>query len=502
MRILRLILVLIAAVNLPVRADPRPNVLMIIVDDLRDWIGCLGGYGGESPTPNIDRLAARGMLFTRAYTAAPLCNPSRTAVLTGLRPSTTGIYNNDQWWRPAVGEIATLPEHFKACGYETVGAGKVAHHMPGFNPPQMWHRYFKQLFDDPYHRPSGSMINSVTGMHWPSGFPLNGLGDAVKDWKFPFNPREFDWGPFDKADEQMADGQMATWAVEFLNQPHDRPFFFAAGVHRPHLPWYAPQKYFDQTPLDSVVMPPLKAGDLDDVPPIGLKFARVSSPEVELLKRTGKYREAVRAYLAAIRFADAQVGRIVEALDHGPSAANTIVLLWSDHGWHLGEKDHWLKSTLWEEATRVPVIVVAPGLTTPGSRCNRTVSLLDLYPTLMDLCGLPSPRHALEGASWLPLLNKPSANWDRPSVMTYLRGNHAVRDERWRYIRYADGTEELYDHTVDPHEWTNLASSPNYTAAKHRLSQKLPGADAPDAPLKDAYDFNFDSYTWTRKPTP
>lgn len=502
MRRILLILSLLVAPVIRIQATQPPNVLMIIVDDLRDWAGCMGGYPGPSPTPNIDRLAARGMLFTRAYTAAPLCNPSRTAVLTGLRPSTTGVYNNDQWWRPALPEIAALPEHFKACGYETVGAGKVTHHMPGYNPPQMWHRYFKQLFDDPYHRPSGTMIGPVAGTRWPAGFPLNRLSDAVKDWKFPFNPREFDWGPFDKSDDQMADGRMAAWAVDFLTQPHDRPFFLAAGVHRPHLPWYAPRGYFDQTPLESVAMPALKEGDLSDVPPIGQQFASGSTPEVELLKKTGKYREAVRAYLAAIRFADAQVGRIVDALDRGPNAKGTIVMLWSDHGWHLGEKDHWLKSTLWEEATRVPLIVAAPGVTSPGSRCGRTVSLLDLYPTLLELCGLPQPRHKLEGASWLSLLKNPSASWDRPAVMTYLRGNHAARDERWRYIRYSDGGEELYDHAIDPHEWTNLASSPNYMAVKTRLARQLPGIDAPDAPPKDAYDFHFDTYTWIRKPAP
>lgn len=478
--------------------DGRPNVLFIAVDDLNDWVGCLDGYAGVR-TPNIDRLAARGMLFANAHCPAPVCNASRTAVLTGLAPWRTGIYNNAAWWRPVLPKVVTLPERFKAAGYLVAGGGKVYHHTPGFNPPDQWHEYFDQVFDDPWHRPKTGDVRPIRSVHWPPGFPLNGL-DGVTELPRPVNPMEFDWGPLDQGELEMGDGQMMDWACRFLRQRHhhQKPFFLAVGTFRPHLPWYAPRAHFDRYAIEAIHLPPVKADDLDDVPAMGRKFATARRSDITLVKHTGKWREAIRAYLACISYADALIGRLVDALDASGEAERTIIVLWSDHGWHLGEKGHWHKMTLWERATRVPLVVVAPGVTRAGSRCARPVSLLDLYPTLTELCGL-EPSERIDGESLLPLLKDPEAPRRRPAVTTYLRGNHAVRDGRWRYIRYADGGEELYDHRTDPNEWSNVAGDPRYGPIKARLAQWLPERDAANAPGKSAFEFDPNTYRWRRK---
>ncbi len=467
---------------------------------MNDWVGHLGGYAGKVHTPNFDRLARRGVAFTNAHCPSTICNPSRTAIMTGLRPSTTGIYNNGQWWRPALPNAVTLPEHFRANGYRAVGGGKVFHHTLGNNPPDLWDEYFPQVQDSPWHYdyPVAGQRVAKIGLHWPEGFPLNGIPNVAQGKKPPANYSEFDWGPFDAPDREMGDGQMVRWAVDYLGKPHDKPFFLAAGIFRPHLPWYAPRKYFDLYPLDEIVLPALKEDDLDDVPPAGRAMAGARLADFNLVKETGKYREAVQAYLASISFADALAGKILDALNTSSYAKNTIVALWSDHGWQHGEKGAWHKKTLWERATHVPLIIAAPGVTPPGAACDRPVNLIDLYPTLAGLCGIEA-RPELDGTSLLPLLKNPEAAWERPSLTTLERGNHAVRSERWRYIRYHDGAEELYDHQSDPNEWTNLANDSSHDGIKRKLAQWLPKADAPGAPLKGAYRFDPASYTWTRK---
>lgn len=488
----------LVACSINFAAEPRadaPNVLFIAVDDLNDWVGCLGGCPGRVETPHIDALAAEGMLFTNAHCAAPVCNPSRTAVMTGLRPSTTGVYNNGHWWRPALPDVVTLPEHFGRNGYLVEGGGKVFHHTPGFNPPEQWDTYFHQVFDDPWHRPSPGSAMPVRTLNWPDGFPLNRIDNVAEGRRPPANPLEFDWGPFDKPDAEMGDGRMVEWAVDFLSRGHDRPFFLAAGIFRPHLPWYAPRSYFEQYPLDEIVLPEVPEDDLDDVPEAGVEMARYRGDEWRLLKNRDRWTDAVQAYLASISFADALVGRLIDALHRSPYAANTIIVLWSDHGWHLGEKHHWHKFTLWEEATRVPLIVVAPGVTSPG-RCAQPVSLIDLYPTLVELCGLPA-RSEFEGESLVPLLADPESGWDRAAVVTTQGpGNHAVRSRDFRYIRYADGGEELYDHRTDPNEWTNLAVDGSRAELIQRLSGYLPASNAPPVPGKNHWSFDPDSYTW------
>lgn len=457
-------------------ASDRPNVLMIVVDDMNDWVGCLGGYP-QVRTPNIDRLANRGLLFTNAHVAAPVCNPSRVATLTGLRPSTTGIYGNDAKWLEAMPDVPSIPQHFKANGYHVVGGGKVNHHMPGFNRHSDWHDYFDQIFDSHYQDQLARGLN-VKNFAWPSGFPLNRL-EAVKTFsKPPQNANEFDWGAWDMAGREMGDGRMVEWAAKFLAQPTKEPFFLAAGIYRPHLPFYAPRKYFDMYPQDQITLPPIKADDCDDLPAAGKAMAADRRGDYELVMKEGRHRELVQAYLASITFADALIGQLLDALDASPAANNTIVVLWSDHGWHLGEKQHLHKFTLWERSTRVPCIIAAPGTSQKNTRTARPVGLIDLFPTLNELCDLP-PVEKLDGVSLVPLIKDPSITWDKPALTTHGQGNHAVRSERWRYIRYADGGEELYDHDHDPNEWNNLADKTEFAPVKAELAGSLPQTDVP-----------------------
>jgi len=431
------------------------NVLFIAVDDLNDWIGPLDGYKGVK-TPNIDKLAKQGMNFTRAYCAAPICNPSRTALLTGVRPSTSGIYQNWEPWRRALPNAITLPQYFIANGYEVVGVSKIFH--DAYNDSASWQTYYPQL-------------RQLT----PEKRPMNGYGN-------------FDWGPLQANDEEMADYKHVQHGIDFLNEKHDKPFFLAVGIKRPHLSWWVPQKYFDMYPLSTIVTPKVIVNDLEDIPPIGVTIAhKLPLGEMSEANRNmedhkfiiehDQWKQAVQGYLACISFADAMLGRLLNALEKSSYKQNTIIVFFGDHGWHLGQKEHWRKFALWEEATRVPFIMVAPGIIKANSVCERTVNLMDIYPTLISLCDLPK-KEGLEAIDITPLLKNSKLQWDHPSVTTYGQGNHSVRTERWRYIQYKDKTEELYDHDTDPHEWKNLASDPKYADTIKMLSKWLPRTNA------------------------
>ena len=434
----------------------KPNILFIGVDDLNDWIK---GYGGhpDAITPNIDRLLERGVMFNNAQCAAPICNPSRSALFTGLRPSTTGVYGNSQPFRfnEKSKDAITIPQYLQEHGYYTSGSGKMYH--GAFPDPFGWDEYFPSLLK---HVPSERKPNDrpVCG--------VEGLGNV-------------DWGPTDLTDEEMRDYKTVDYCISQLYEKRDKPFFIACGIKLPHLPWYAPQKYFDMYDPEKITMPLLKEDDLDDVPAAGQKM--IHKKLFEKIRESGKWNEGVVAYLACVSFIDEQIGRLLDALDKSGQADNTIIVFWGDHGWHLGEKMHWKKNTLWAEAAQSPLFISVPGLTQKNMVCNRPVNLLDLYPTILDLCGLPE-REELEGVSIVDLLKNPEAEWDRPSLCTRKRGNHALLDERWRYIHYADGTEELYDHQNDPNEWTNLAADPSYREIKNRFQKWLPKTNAEQAP--------------------
>lgn len=420
-------------------ASPPPNVLFLAVDDLRDWVGYLG-RSPQAKTPNIDRLAARGVWFSHPYCAAPVCNPSRAALMSGLRPSTTGVYENRNDWRTVIPEALTLPTQFRKAGYFVCGSGKIYHEA--YKRASEWDDYLESKGKDP--APKGD--DGVGGINFA---PLP-------------NAR----------DEDMRDHRIVDYGIAQLQKKHDKPLFLAVGLHKPHMPWNVPQKYFDLFPLDAIQLPPHQENDLADVPPAGVALAHRMGDHAKILA-SGRWKEAVQAYLATIAFCDAEVGRLLDALDRSAYRDNTIICFWSDHGWHLGEKEHWRKFALWEEATRAPFIWVVPGLTRANARCDRPVDFMCIYPTLMDLCGLPKPEH-LEGVSIRPLLADPSAAWTSPALTTYCFQNHAVRSEGWRYIRYADGGEELYDEAKDPNEWTNLAQDPAFGERKATLAKSLP----------------------------
>jgi arylsulfatase A-like enzyme len=429
----------------------KPNVLMIAVDDLNHWVKHLR-RNPQTITPNIDRLAKRGVTFTHAYTASPSCNPSRAALMSGIRPTTSGVYSNEIDWRPIIDRSRMLTTHFRTHGYFVGGAGKIYHHR--MERRDEWDAYTE-----------GSSTGPIKDCKSPRGVSL---------------PGGIDWEAGDCRDEQTGDYMNTSWIIEQLGRKHDKPFLLTAGIFRPHVPWVVPKKYFDMHPLASIRLPPHRPDDLDDVPEAGKKIAAAYGNHAKVLE-SGRWKEAIQAYLASITSADVQVGRLIDALEKSTYARNTIVVLFSDHGWHLGEKSHWHKYTLWEEGTRVPYIWVVPGLTKAGGVSTRTVDLMSLYPTLSQLCGLPIPEH-VEGVSIKPLLASPRTRWERPALTNHFFGNHAVRTEQWRYIRYQDGSEELYDERKDPYEWTNLAGKPALAAIKTQLAQHLPKLEVPKPP--------------------
>ena len=437
--------------------NEHPNVLLISIDDLNDWVGCLGGHP-QASTPNIDRLAQRGVLFTNAHCQAPICNPSRTSLMLGMRPSTTGIYVNRPWFRLTQrnAERTTLSQYFGEQGYETLTAGKIYH---GSRVDQ----------------PSFQVVGPRPGQRLEIDACLvPDIGSRSKLW---------DFGAQTYDEQKFGDAVTATWAVQQLERAHKRPFFLATGFYRPHVPFYAPPRFFDAHPLGSVQTPEVKDHDRDDLPTAAFALTDNSTPPShDWFVKQHQWKPAVQAYLASVSFTDAQVGRLLDALDKSPHANNTIVVLFSDHGFHLGEKERWAKQSLWERSTRVPLIISVPhGLR--GKRCNRPVELLSLYPTLLELCGLPMRKH-LEGISLNPLLEDPQSPWKHMALTTYQRNNHAVRSEHYRYIRYADGSEEFYDHRVDPHEWNNLASQPGVKPLIQQHADWLPTTNAPEAKIK------------------
>jgi len=473
------------------RSEPleRPNVLFLAVDDMRDWVGCLDSYGGVVKTPNIDQLAARGVLFSNAHCPSPKCAPSRAAVMTGLMPSTTGLYANGHWWYPNLPDTVTMPRHFQQGGYLVVGAGKIFHHTAGNHPPNQWDDFLPIRFrDDPWFRVSQLNYPWSQSGPFPDAYPFGGVVGL---------PHENDWGVLPIEDADYDDALTVDYAVRFLETVKPgKPFFLACGLFRPHLPWYVPQRFFDLYPLEEVVLPDVRDDDLADIPQGGRDFAIDRRKDFLTIKKAKSWRRAVQAYLASISYADFQLGKVLDALKKSGEEKRTIIVLWSDHGWHLGEKRHWHKSTLWEEATRVPLIIAAPGY--QRGVTSAPVGLIDLYPTLNELCDLPTI-DSHDGVSLVPFLKNPGLRSDRVVVTEFRKGNAAVRSERYRYIRYAGGGEELYDHSSDPNEWENLISVADHRTIADRLARHLPETWAPSAPTKAAFDFDPDTFTWKEK---
>lgn len=445
-------------------AAEKPNVLFIAIDDLNTSPHIMHGETTVY-TPNLEKLANRGILFTNAHCAAPACGPSRAAVISGLAPATTGVYINPQDWRknPKLKNWTTIPHYFQQNGYTTMGGGKIYHactlskeKYTGFLDARPWDEYFP---------------NKERQMPWevlPEKIPTNTHED--------FYGGRFDWAELDIDTDDMADAQVVKWASDQLSKTHDKPLFLGVGIYRPHIPWYTPKKYFDMHPLDEIKLPETVPNDLGDVPLPGHKTLKKSWHK--WLVDHDKWAGAVRGYNASVSFTDDMIGRLLQALDNGPLADNTIVVLWTDHGYHLGQKEHWEKFALWEQTTRVPFIISAPGMKTDGQSSAEPVSLLDIYPTLNALCGF-DPIPELDGKSLIPLLKNPALDTGRGVITTQGYKNHAVRTDRWRYIRYAKGEEELYDQLNDPKNFTNLASNPEYDGLKKELAAFLPAQDEP-----------------------
>ncbi|HET7695388.1 MAG TPA: sulfatase [Vicinamibacterales bacterium] len=435
----------------------RPNVLLIMADDLNDH---LGTYGHPLvKTPHLDRLAARGVRFDRAYTQFPLCSPSRVSLLTGLRPDTTRVHDLVTDFRRNIPDAVTLPQMFKRNGYVAARVGKIYHYgnpgqigTSGLDDPASWDEVVNPRGIDKDEE--GSLINFTPG---------RGIGSTLAYYASP------------AADDAHTDGKVALETIALLEKHKDRPFFIGAGFYRPHCPFIAPAKYFDLYPLDRIAAPPAA------ISPAVPAAAWFTTPPHWGISEQAQ-RETIRAYYASISFLDANIGRVLEALDRLGLAKNTIVVFISDHGYHLGEQGQWMKQTLFERSARAPLIIAGPGVAAAGRATSRVVEFLDVYPTLASLAGVRPP-DGLHGRSLAPLLKNPSATWDRPAITQVRRGpaaapffGYSVRTEKWRYTEWDGGKRgvELYDEIADPHEMTNLADDPKHEKTRRGLQRLLP----------------------------
>jgi iduronate 2-sulfatase len=443
----------------------RRNILFIAVDDLNNHLGCYSNTIVRSP--NIDRLAATGVRFDRAYCQFPLCSPSRVSIMTGLRPDTTRIYDLQHDFRKGTNVAAalTMPQFFHSNGYFSARSGKIFHYgvpgdigKPGLDDPLAWQeaRYPRGRDKDE----EDLVTNLNPGARKPNVKPA--LGAALA------------WYESKGEDEEYTDALVADEAIRLMTEHKDKPFFLGVGFYRPHVPWIVPKKYFDMYPMEKILLPKGPEGDRDDVPPVALhvKVSNYGRTDEEV-------REAKRAYYAAISYVDGQVGRVLDALDSLGLATNTIVVLWGDHGWHLGEHGLWQKMSLFEESARVPLIIRAPGMTGNGTSSPRVVESLDVFPTVAELANVKAPA-SLAGKSLVPLLKKPTAKWDRPAFTQVTRGGtnspimgYSIRTERWRYTEWDGGKRgtELYDHDNDSQEFKNLAQQDEFAAVVKDLSQ-------------------------------
>lgn len=451
----------------------HPNVLFISLDDMNDWVGSLGGHD-QALTPALDRFATMSVNFTRNYTPSPGCNPSRSALLTGLHTYRSGMYSNYQDWRdvPKLQDVQTMGQHFRNNGYYTAGAGKIFH----------YNQVDTLGWDDYYP----SIKQPMPQDDFPETRPAN-----MPPFKYMYNM--FDWGPLSISDEETGDFETVNYISQQLNKEHDEPFFLAAGIYRPHLPWYVPQQYFDKFPLDSIKKPRLIDNDLADIGPVAKEIIARGGNYHKHVVEAGQWEKAIQGYLASIAFADAMVGRLLQALEESPYADNTIVVIWSDHGWQLGEKEHWRKFALWENVIRTVMMIRVPeGLeampegSANGIATTNVTSLLDIYPTLVDLCNLPE-RSDFDGVSLRSMLANPQEEIARPVITTYDYGSYSIRYENWHYIKYLDDSEELYNLDDDPEEWHNLALDETLVDVKNQLAGFIPTdpIDLPEVSLTE-----------------
>ena len=452
-----LCLALLTATLLPAPAQTagkKLNVLFIAVDDMNNDLGCYGHPQVKSP--NIDRLATRGVRFDRAYCQFPLCSPSRSSLMTGLRPDQTRVFDLTYHFRTGLPDVVTLPQMFMRQGYYAARVGKIYHYgnpgdigTSGLDDKPSW-----QEVVNPAGRDKTTLESDIINLT-----PKRGLGSALAFLSDATG-----------RDEDHTDGKVATEAIRLLEKHQSEPFFLAVGFYKPHCPYIAPKKYFDLYPLESIQLPKEPADHVKNIPAPAL----ASTKPYPLFGATvDETRRAKQAYYAAISFVDAQIGRVIAALDRLGLSDNTVIIFWSDHGYHLGEHGLLMKQSCFEESARVPLIIAAPGRKSAGKVAPRPVELIDLYPTLADLTGLTPPAN-LAGASLRPLLDQPGAAWTRAAYTQVQRAGfpgHSVRTERWRYTEWDGGEKgvELYDHVSDPHEYANLAADPRHAATVAEL---------------------------------
>ncbi len=453
----------------------KPNVLFIAVDDLNNWISPIDNFSNVK-TPNFHRLASMGVTFTNAHVQAPLCGPSRASIMTGLRPSTTGIYgmtpDNEirRAGNPATKDITFLPEYFEQHGYHTMGIGKLFHiHAP-----------------DSVFNESGGRVKGF-GPYPKKRFVWDGFGKGIRG---THGRTSTDWGALPKQDSLMPDHQSVNWVTERLQRNYDTPFFMGLGFLRVHVPLYVPQKWFDLYPLETIETPPYKSDDLNDIPPVGMQINDLPMmPSTEWAKKTGEWKKIIQAYLACISYVDYELGRVLDALESSKYADNTVIVLWSDHGYRLGEKGTFAKHALWETATKAPLLFAGSNLP-KGKKIDAPVELLSIYPTLLELSGLPTYSRN-EAKSLVSMMNSNEGIKDSYALTTYGMNNHAVRTNQYRYIQYEDRTEELYNHNNDPNEWTNIAGNPEYKESIEELKLLLPTVNSK---WDEASNYKFQPY--------
>jgi len=490
MKQMRRIFTFMLLLGLSAFAAQQPNVLFFSLDDMNDWVGAMGYK--QVVTPNMDRLAKSGVNFLNAQTAGVFCAPSRAAIFTGRHASSTGCYTTQVYFQSHP-EINPLHNVFHDAGYETYGAGKLFHHPAGYIDQRGWTEFF---FRNPEQCTAGWNINT-----WPLGDPVipkpypNSIYNH--DQK-PANKYFLEWGKIKNEDEEkMADTMRTEWACDLLSKKHDKPIFVGVGLYATHFPNYAPEKYFDLYDADHIELPPYKADDLDDLPPAVRKAKTARSAIHKRLESLDAVDDAVHGYLACISYQDAMLGRLLKAIESGPNAGNTIVVLWSDQGYHHGEKMDWGKHTLWERTSNVPFMWAGPGIF-KGADVNATVSLMDMFPTLTELCGVADDQQR-DGTSLVPTLKDPSSAKDRDVLLPGMKPEeYAIINDQWRYIRYADGTEELYNVQQDPNEWDNLAANPEVEDIKEKLRASAPTQFADPGPASNELKLEIkgETYKW------
>ena len=453
----------------------RPNVLIVLIDD-HPYNFTDVHQKSHVATPHMRRLAARGTWFANAYNDAPICCASRTALLTGVHSTRSGVYYNNHAYRRTtefISKVTTLPGHFLKHGYLTIGYGKIAHNsFLADDVGDYSSGYYKYMNNrnDVTHTEDELMQHIIPGSR--QEIP----GQAAQNWTWGVLPDE--WDRDDPAKLQQ-DTEQANRTIRVLQERHDQPFFMVCGFYRPHGPWTVAKRYYDQFPLDAIQLPAgFRPDDLEDLPKPGRWIATNRGEHAEVVA-AGKWRKCIQAISASTAYIDEQIGRVLDALERGPHRDNTIVIFAGDNGFHTGEKNHWLKFALWEQTCRVVLSISVPGM--PVQQNRSPVSLLDLYPTLNALCGLTAPdTHQLDGINLADLVAGRRKDRGKPVLSTYGRGNHSLRNDRFRYIRYRNGDEEFYDHGSDPHEWRNLAADPAFAPAKADLARWLPTIEAPD----------------------